>query len=187
MSVPVQRRRFTVDEYEQMTRAGVFHEDGRLELIEGEIIEMAPVGSRHAACVNRLNQVLGSRLGRTAIVSIQNPVRLTTHSQPQPDVAVLKRHDDFYEVQPPRTDGVLLVIEVAETSSDYDRQVKLPLYADAGTGEVWLVDPAEGVIHQFNGPSGKTYRQRETIRRGRMIRCRTIPALSAGADEALGR
>lgn len=107
MSVRLLKRRFTVEEYHRMAQAGILSEDDRVELIEGEIVEMVPIGSRHAASVNRLTNLLSELVGKRAIVSVQNPVRLGPYSEPQPDLA-------------------LLVIEVAETSADYDREIKMP-------------------------------------------------------------
>jgi len=126
MAAPLVRHRFTVEEYHRMGQAGILSEDDRVELIEGEIVEMAPVGSRHAACVKRLNALLSRRAGGRALVSVQDPIRLGEHSEPQPDLALLKPREDFYAAAHPGPEDVLLVIEVAETSLEYDREVKLP-------------------------------------------------------------
>src|ERR671938_544657 len=140
MSVQVAKRCFSVDEYYRMGEAGILTEDDRVELIEGEIIEMSPIGSRHAACVNRLNTLLGRHLRQTAIVSVQNPIRLDAYSEPEPDVALLRPRADYYESGHPTPADALLIVEVADTSADYDRIIKLPLYAKAGIPEAWLVD-----------------------------------------------
>ena len=140
MAVQVVPRRFSVDEYHLMARAGILHKDDRVELLEGEIGEMAPSGSRRAACVDRLTRVLSEGLGRSAIVRVQGPIRLGEHSEPQPDITLLKPQDDFYADATPGPEAVLLLIEVSETTQEYDRQVKLPLYAKWGVPEVWLVD-----------------------------------------------
>src|SRR5918997_6720202 len=120
MSVQIARRHFTVDDFYRMLEAGILTEDDRVELIDGEIIEMSPIGSRHASCVMRLNAVLTKRLGDTAIVNVQNPLRLSTRSEPLPDCSLLKPREDFYSRAHPTPDDVLLVVEVADSSIGYD-------------------------------------------------------------------
>ena len=134
------RRKFSTKEYHEIARAGILGEDDRVELIEGEIVEMAPIGSRHASTVARLNKYLSERFANQALVWVQNPMRLNEFSEPQPDVALLRPRSDFYASAHPSPEDILLVIEVAETSVDYDRNVKAPLYASAGVRELWLVD-----------------------------------------------
>lgn len=124
MSLPISRYYFTVAEFERMGQAGILTKDARLELIEGEIIEMSPVGSRHAACVNFLSRFLNRAVGDIALVSAQNPIRLSDFSEPQPDVALLRLRDDFYRAAHPTPAETLLIIEVADTTLEYDRQVK---------------------------------------------------------------
>ena len=131
------RRRFTVYEYHRMGEAGILHEDDRVELIEGELVEMTAIGTRHFACVNRLNRLLVGALGDEAIVSVQNPVRLNEYNEPQPDLAVIRPRD--YRLSLPGPGDVLLLVEVSDTTLAYDRSVKLPLYARAGIGVVWIV------------------------------------------------
>lgn len=157
MAVNVARRLFTVDEYDQMIQAGVFHEDDRLELVGGEIVEMTPIGVSHAACVKRLNQILNRDLMGEAIISVQDPIHLDLYSEPEPDVAVLRFRPDFYAGGHPEPEDVLLLIEVAETSLAYDRELKLPRYAAAGIEEVWLVDLAAREIMVYREPTGEGY------------------------------
>src|ERR671938_948293 len=146
MSVQIVRRHFNITEYYRMAAAGVFTEDDRVELIEGEIVEMNPIGSRHAACVGRLTKLLERLAGDSAIVWVQNPVQVSDYSEPMPDVALLKRRDDFYaQANPQRTD-VLLINEVADSSVEYDRDIKMPLYAGANIPEVWLFNPPPETI-----------------------------------------
>ena len=149
--------RFTVDEYHRMAEVGLLGEDDRVELLEGEIIDMSPIGSRHAACVNRLTRLLATGLGDRAIVAVQNPVRVSDLSEPQPDLAVLRARDDFYAEQLPGPADVLLLIEVADTSLAFDRHVKVPLYARAGVPEVWVVDLDGEVVEVFRGPGPEGY------------------------------
>jgi Uma2 family endonuclease len=134
----VKRRRFTVHDYHRMGEAGILHEDDRVELIEGELVEMTAIGTRHFSCVNRLNRLLVMHVGDDAIVSVQNPVRLNEYNEPQPDLTVIRPRD--YLESLPKPEDVLLLIEVSDTTLAYDRGVKLPLYARAGIREVWIVD-----------------------------------------------
>jgi Uma2 family endonuclease len=159
MTVQVLRRRFTVDEYYLMAKVGILNEDDRVELIEGEIVEMSPIGSRHAANVKRLIDLLSPHLNRRAIIGAQDPVRLGEHSEPQPDISLLRPRADFYAGAHPGPEDVLLLIEVADTSADYDRQVKIPLYARAGIGEVWLVDLTQNQVEVYRQPGPRGYRQ----------------------------
>lgn len=124
MSTQVSRRLFTTKEYHQILEAGILSEDDRVELIAGEIVKIAPIGSRHAACVNRLNRLLSQRVGEHGLVSIQNPIHLSEHSEPQPDVVLLRPRADFYTHAHPQPQDILLVVEVAETSVEYGREVK---------------------------------------------------------------
>src|SRR5438552_12280642 len=139
-TVEVRRRRFTVEEYHRMAEAGILSEDDRVELIEGEIVQMSPIGPRHSACVDRLNALFTSRLRRRAIVRVQNPIVLSRWTEPQPDLTLLRPRADFYAERHPGPADVLLAVEVAETSGVYDRGTKLALYARARIPEVWLVD-----------------------------------------------
>lgn len=180
----VTRRRFTVHDYHRMGEAGILHEDDRVELIEGEIVEMAAIGTRHFACVNQLTRSLVREVGDAAIVSVQNPVRLDEHSEPQPDLTVLRVRD--YRESLPIPEDVLLLIEVSDTTLSYDRGVKLPLYARAGIREVWIVDVTHEVIERHTDPSGDGYRRTERTRRGEAIRSAALPELSLGVDTVLG-
>lgn len=136
----------TVDEYERMGEAGIWTKDSRLELLEGEIYEISPIGSHHAACVSFLGNHLNRQLGDRLIIRTQNPIRLDDFSEPQPDIALLRWRDDFYRHAHPVPADALLVIEVADTTVDSDRRVKIPLYAKAAIKEVWLVNlPAEQI------------------------------------------
>src|SRR5438552_8165096 len=137
---PPRKHRFTVEEYNGLIEADILKEDERVELINGAIVEMSPIGKNHVACVNRLTALFNRYAGQTAIVSVQNPIELLNDGQPQPDVTLLNWRDDFYPGNLPRAAGVLLVVEVADTSYEFDRFMKLPLYARAGIPEVWIVD-----------------------------------------------
>src|SRR5918912_896850 len=164
MSVQIAKRYFNVSEYYRMAEAGILTADDRVELIEGEIVQMSPIGSLHAACVRRLNQLLQRLLGHAAVISVQDPVRLSDFSEPEPDVALLKPRADFYAHQHPTPDDVLLIIEVADTTVLYDRNVKVPLYARAGIPEVWLVDLQQDLIEVYARPTSGAYQVQRQAR-----------------------
>jgi Uma2 family endonuclease len=140
MVLQVSRRLFSVQEYHRMLDSEILTERDRVELIRGEIIRMSPIGRRHAACVNRLNDLLQKKLGIRALVSIQNPVELDDNSEPQPDVVLLRRKNDYYESGHPQAEDILLLIEVADTTVESDREIKIPTYAGYGIVEVWLAN-----------------------------------------------
>lgn len=186
MSVQVLRRRFTADEYHRMSDSGILTEDDRVELIEGEIAEMAPIGSRHQACVDRLNELFSRHMAQRAVVRVQGPVRLGEHSEPQPDLALLQRRPDFYAASHPHPQDILLVVEVADTSADYDREVKLPIYSRYGIPEVWLIDLQDESVLVFREPSTKGYESAQTLRRRSVFSPQAFPDLELTVDNVLG-
>lgn len=179
------RRRFTVEEYHRMGEAGILREDDRVELLKGEIIQMAPIGSRHAACVSRLGDWLAKRLPDTAAVRIQNPIRLPPRSEPEPDLVVVRRRDDFYATAHPGPGDIFLLIEVADTSLEHDRDVKLPLYAAAGIPEVWIVDLERRRVLVYRQPAGASYRQVTVVEEGTLSPT-AFPQLAIRLDEITG-
>jgi len=152
-------KQFTVEQFQLMYERGVFADSDRYELINGEITTMSPIGRKHAACVNRLSKLLEKKLGDRVILSVQNSILLADKSQPQPDIAVLKYRDDFYEDALPTPADILLIIEVADSSLDYDRDVKANLYAAAGIPQMWLFDVNTKMITGFSQPSELGYKQ----------------------------
>jgi len=186
MAVPVSRRLFTVDEYYRMAQAGILHEDDRVELIEGEIIEMAAIGSRHAACVDRLNQLFSGRVAGRAIVRVQNPIRLSQHTEPQPDLALLRPRPDFYATGHPGPQDVFLVVEVADTSVGFDRETKLPLYARVGIPEAWLVNLSEDRLDLYRRPTSTGYQALQRLERGRRVSPLAFADLVCAVDDILG-
>jgi Uma2 family endonuclease len=186
MTVQLQRHLFTVAEYHRMAEAGVFGEDDRIELLEGEIVEMTPIGGRHAACVKRLNHLLSRQVGERALVSVQDPIRLGGLSESQPDLALLKPRSGFYAEAHPGAEDVLLVIEVAESSADSDRAVKVPLYARAGIPEVWLVDLTGVRIEVYRGPMPQGYQEFQTVRSGQRLSPHTLPDVELAVEAVLG-
>ncbi|HJQ34132.1 MAG TPA: Uma2 family endonuclease [Pyrinomonadaceae bacterium] len=185
-SVEVTRHRFTVAEYERMGQFGIFSEDKRVELVCGEVILMSPIGERHAACVDFLTQFITLRLRHSAIVRVQNPVQLDDYSEPQPDITVLKPRADFYRHTHPHPEDMLVVIEVSDTTLDYDRKVKLPLYAAAGIPEAWLVNLPEERIEVYGDPAGGEYRSARSYARGRRLQSHTLASLRVSVSKVLG-
>jgi Uma2 family endonuclease len=154
---PVERRRFTADEFDAMAAAGIFHQDDRVELIEGDVIDMSPIGVAHARIVRRLNNLLARRLDDSILVDVQNPIRLNDLNQPQPDLALV--HNRAYVESHPTAADIVLVIEVADSTLAYDRDVKLPLYARLGVSQVLLVDISNTTVTHYYEPRDDVYRQ----------------------------
>jgi Uma2 family endonuclease len=176
------RFRFTVEQYHRMIETGILHEDDRIELIEGELTAMPPINPPHAGKTTRLNRLFSSLVGNTAIVSVQNPLVLGESSEPEPDLMLLRPRDDFYETTNPRPRDVLLLIEVADTSLDYDRDIKIPLYAASGIPEVWLFDLQRSrlEIHLDPGPNG--YRQILLPDGGKAVSPSLLPGITIQTD-----
>ncbi len=181
----VQVAKFTVGQYDRMIEAGVFPPGYRAELIEGEIIEMSPIGPRHAACVGRLTRLF-SRLLDEPIVWVQNPVRLDDSSEPEPDICVLKPRADFYGESLPTPADVLLLVEVSDSTLEFDRRRKLPLYARSLVPEVWIVNLTDERIETFAEPAGGDYRHHADAGRGEEVSARGVQALRLGVADILG-
>jgi Uma2 family endonuclease len=186
METELQRRRFTADEYHRMAEAGVLRPDDRVELVDGEIVEMTPIGSRHAACVDRLSELVQRCAEGVGILRVQGPIRLDAHSEPEPDLAVLKRRADFYAAAHPGPADILLVVEVADASLRYDRDIKVGLYARAGIQETWLVDLQNERVDVFTQPTLQGYRTSRQLRRDERLASQALPAASLLVDEILG-
>jgi len=203
---------FTVGDYHRMAETGVLRPDARVELLDGQVVEMSPIGSRHAGCVNRLTRMLIQALGDRATVAIQNPAVLDDFSEPQPDVAVMRYRPDGYAARHPRAADVLLLIEVMVTSgvtpgrgrlsaggakddgiaasassgADIDRDVKLPLYARAGIPEVWLVDLDAGAIEIYREPAEEGYAVVRLASQGDTITPLHVASATLSASDILG-
>lgn len=178
--------RFSVAEYYAMAEAGIFGEDDRVELLEGEVVQMVPIGSKHNGVVNRLNRVLSTTVGDRAIVQIQGAVRIDDLSESQPDVALLRNRPDFYADAHPGPSDILLLIEVMQTSADYDRTVKAPLYARSDIAELWLVNLEADVIQVLCSPREGQYRERELRKRGEVIELSGEVNLQVQVADVLG-
>ena len=174
-----------MDTYQRLAELGVLREDERVELIDGQVVEMSPIGDRHANCVRRLNRWCARNLLEAAVIDVQNPLVLGEHDAPQPDLVVLKPRGDAYRKHP-RAADVLLVIEVADTTLTYDRNVKIPLYARSGIPEAWLVDLQADQIQVYREPAGEQYAQVRLVPRGDTVTALCAPDVRLSADEILG-
>ncbi len=160
-----------------MAQVGLLSPDDRVELIEGEIIDMAPIGSEHSSILRTLAELFGEASRKRAIVAIQDPIRLDAHSEPEPDLALLRRRDDRYKHAHPGASDVYLIVEVAQTSIRYDREVKLPLYAKHGIPEVWIVDIGSGQLCIFRDPQDARYVTETTTTQPGKVKLVALPEL----------
>lgn len=185
MAVSPVKRLFTTAEYYTMLQAGILTEDDRVELIEGEILQMTPIGSRHAGCVKDLIRIFSQGLGSRALLGIQDPVHLSDFSEPQPDLAVLRPRDDRYRRSHPTPGDVFLLVEVADSSTGHDRSLKVPLYGRCGVPETWLLDLPGGVLDIHREPTPDGYRTRHRLRPGDQVSPQAFPDLVLDVAELL--
>jgi len=180
------RRRFTVDEYYRMAEAGILRPEERVELLNGEIFRMSPIGSRHAATVDIFTEWLVAGVGKRAVVRVQNPVRLDSGAEPEPDLALLRLPRSRYRTAHPGPQDVLLLIEVSDTTLAFDRDVKLPLYAVAGIPEVWITDLGGERMLVHRDPRGSRYREVSVVGRDGAVSPQAFPNLSLALAELFG-
>ncbi len=181
------KHRFTVEEYEKMGEAGIFHEDDRVELIDGEVVEMAAIGARHVESVMRLTRILSRWALETnddnVFVSVQNPMILSEFGEPQPDLTLVRRREGSSGT--PRPEEILLIVEVADSSLAYDKNVKLPLYAGVGIPEAWIVNLKKDEIEVHSEPDRGGYAKTKLVKRGESVASATLENFSFAADGAL--
>lgn len=183
---PIVRHRFTIEQYHDIIDRGIFAEDEPIELIRGEIVRKMPIGNHHAATVNILTRLLSKRIPDSAMISIQNPV-LLSDSEPEPDVAILNFCDDLYASRRPQAQDVLLLIEVADSSLAYDRDVKGPIYAEAGIREYWIVNLMNSTVEVYRDPqSDGRFATVTTAVSGQILTPLLLNELSVPVDEILG-
>jgi Uma2 family endonuclease len=168
-------KRLTVDEFEELGRRGVYGEDDRVELINGEVVAMSPVGGKHVEVLNLLTRVASRQVGDEYLVQVQSPIRISTDGEPMPDLAIVR--DRPYGGQLPTEADTLLVIEVSDTTLRYDRTTKLPLYAAAGIPEAWIVNLRDHRIERFAEPRDGAYRQSVVAGLGQTLASLVVPAL----------
>jgi len=158
-----QPHRYNIADYHRMAESGILSAQDHVELIQGEVTDMAPIGSQHAGIVKKLSYLFSQAVAHSAIVSIQDPVILSDLSEPQPDIALLHYREDFYCNAHPRAEDIYLLIEVADSTLRYDRTVKLPLYAQAGIPEVWIVNVEGKALEVYQQPVDGLYQQRQQL------------------------
>lgn len=182
-SIQRSRRRFSLEDYEQMIEFGILTEQDRCELIRGEIIEKMPIGKKHAGCVTRLTLLWPALVGEKAIVSLQNPI-VALGSRPEPDVMLLIPREDFYDARIPRVKDILLLIEVADSSLEYDRTEKLSLYAEAGVCEYWIANLIDECVevHRDPQPNG-TYADERVLKLGETLNILRLPGVTVSVED----
>ncbi len=186
MVTHAERKQFTLDEYHRLAEAGILTEDDNVELINGQIVQTAAMGKRHAGCVAYLDELLHTAAPSQAMVRVQLPVAIPKYDEPEPDVVMIRRRDDYYRGGHPIPDDVLLLIEVANTSLAFERDIKFPIYAKALIPEAWLIDLTGEVIERHTDPSPGGYRLVTRAWRGESIESLALPGLALRADEVLG-
>ncbi len=184
-TVPLTHHRFTAAEYNRLGEVGIIGEDDRVELIDGEILDMCPIGYRHAAHVRKLTTLLADNRVREMLVDVQNPLDLGTRYQPQPDVMLLRGRTDNYASALPTAEDVLLLIEVADSSLDYDQHTKLPMYARAGIAEVWIVNLDADQVEIYTQPQEAAYTATRVARRGDTVQIGALPAVTLPVADIL--
>jgi Uma2 family endonuclease len=189
------RRLFTIEEWERLVEARIFPEYEQLELIRGELITLAPVRDprlqllrrRQAGCVRRLNRQFSLHLKSQALVDVQGYILLwKQQSEPQSDLSLLRVLEDFYATRTPEPEDILLAVEIAGSSLLYDRDTKIPLYAEAGIPESWLVDLNSGTLFVYRRPSPEGYQDVHAYRRGESVAPEAFPDVVFTLDEILG-
>lgn len=185
MTVLPARKTFTVREYHRMIDAGVFIGDSNYELINGEIVSKMTQGHLHISCINRLANLLIPKLVGKAIVSIQNAVSIGEISEPEPDVSILKYRDDFYENAKPTEKDVLLLIEVSDSMTSYDRKVKISLYAQANIEEVWLINLTRKIVEVYTQPENGKYKIAAKVGKTQSITPKLIPNITIEVSDII--
>lgn len=186
MVAQIERILFTANQYERMIEAGILGEADNVELLKGEIVKMAPIGLRHAACAARLVAIFTARLGASVIVWPQNPIRIADDTEPEPDIALLKPNTEFYSSARPDPQDALLLVEVADTSLERDRTVKVPLYAEAGVSLLWIVNLNEDVVEVYSAPVEGMYSELRPAGRGETVLLPLAQGIAVTVDEILG-
>ena len=179
------RLRFSVDEYYQMIELGMLKDYEKAEIIEGELIDKMPIGEKHSAVVEKLSEILRDKLGESVSLRNQQPIKFSDYNEPQPDLAILQRRDDFYFYENPVPKDVLVLIEVSDATLKYDRDTKLALYAEAEIPEVWIVNLPNNIIEVHQKPSNGIYQLAKIFKRGESVKSAILPNLNLKVDEIL--
>ena len=180
------RKRFTTEDFRRMMEVGILPEESGWEIIDGAVNEKTSISVRNAGIVRKLNYVFGKSVVGKAIISSRNPIHLDQYNEPEPDIALLAPREDFYAESHPTPDEVLLLIEVSDSTVEYDRDIKKMLYAEAGIAEFWLVNLKENTVERYSLPKNGNYRLAEILESGETIKAGTIENLELKIDEILG-
>ena len=183
---PLMRKKFRTDEVYQIMKSGILPEESGWELIDGEIIHRTKIKSKEAGAVRKLNKLLSVLFGSDSIISIHNPIHIDEHNEPEPDIALLTPHDDFYAEKHPESHEVLLVIEVSDSTLEFDREIKKAIYAEAGIKEFWLINLKQETVETYSDPANGVYYQMRMFGRGETINSRNIEKLSVETNMILG-
>jgi Uma2 family endonuclease len=187
MRLETAKKLFTVNDYYRMAEAGIIGPAERVELIDGEIFEMSPIGSRHVGCVNRATHLFTTTFGNRVVVSVQHPLQLSKYTEPEPDVVLLKPRPDHYAGKKALAEDALLIIEVSDTTLAFDRLKKLPRYAEAGVPEVWIENLGDDTLLVYRDPSGSAYRTQLVLHCGDSVSILGLSDTSFSVDELLVR
>jgi Uma2 family endonuclease len=185
MQILTQKFRFTVAQYHQMARSHIFQPEEKLELIEGEILQMSPVGLKHAKTVKLLNHLLTYQLYNQAIIGVQDPIQLDDFSEPQPDLSILKIQADFYELEIPKSKDIYWLIEVSDSTIKYDRDTKIPLYAANNIPEVWVVNLNDHLLEIYRQPENNHYQKYQKFTPNQTVSPLAFPDLIINLSEIL--
>ena len=181
------QHRFNVKEYYRMAETGVLRPDARVELLDGRIIDMSPIGPFHGGLVKRLSRMFNLKANGRWLVSTQDPIHLDDHSEPEPDVMLLKPSPDDYTSRHPHPEDVFLLVEVSDTTLEYDREEKLAAYGRGGIAEVWIVNLIDATIEVYRGPHFTGYASRTVLRPGDQAVPHTFPDAAVNVAELLKR
>jgi Uma2 family endonuclease len=184
MSV-VSKHRFSVNEYYRMMETGVLRPDARVELLDGQIIDMSPIGPFHGSVTKQLIQLLTDASKGRWIMAVQDPLRLDDHSEPQPDLLLLKRVSDFYRKRHPQAEDVYLLVEVSDATLEQDRNEKLPAYGRAGVAEVWIVNIPEQTVEVYREPNFTGYASKIILRAGDHAKPQAFPDVAVDVSGLL--
>jgi Uma2 family endonuclease len=185
LETEITKKLFTVEEYHRMGEAGILREGDRIELIDGEVIQMSPIGHKHVVCVTRVTTSFIRTFESRAVVGPGSPVRLSKWTEPEPDIVVFKPRADFYAEKRPTAEDIFFIVEVADSSLTYDRKIKLPLYARAGIREVWIEDLAHDLLYVHRNPVGEDYGTILILRSGDSVSPLAFPDIVFRVDELL--
>lgn len=180
------RHKFKRQEYHYLWEIGILKPGDHIELIKGEIIHMSPISSLHAAHVNRLNKLFAQKFGDQVLIAVQNPVILDDYSEPQPDLALLRPRADFYAAGHPQVEDIFLLVEVANTTLEIDRDIKIPLYAASGIQEVWLLNTRHQCLEIYRQPVGNIYQEITTVNTKTTVKLSVLPLVEMEVEEIIG-